>query len=62
MSSLKENEQVSEEEIISFCKYRLTRFKVPEYVEFITELPRTSVGKIQKHILRIWHEEGVKNI
>jgi crotonobetaine/carnitine-CoA ligase len=30
----------------------LAKFRVPELVEFRGELPRTSVGKIQKHILR----------
>jgi crotonobetaine/carnitine-CoA ligase len=30
----------------------LAKFRVPELVEFRRELPRTSVGKIQKHILR----------
>ena len=30
----------------------LTRFKVPVAVTFCDEFPRTSVGKIQKHLLR----------
>ncbi|SFJ66686.1 AMP-binding protein [Thermoflavimicrobium dichotomicum] len=57
---LREGHQVSPDEIISFCQTRLAKFKVPEYVEFVTELPRTSVGKIQKHILRKMHQEGAK--
>ncbi|GGD49757.1 AMP-binding protein [Paenibacillus nasutitermitis] len=57
---LRANEEVSEEDIISYCKIRLSKFKVPEYVEFIAELPRTSVGKIQKHLIRKCHEEGMK--
>jgi crotonobetaine/carnitine-CoA ligase len=40
------------EELIGWCAARLARFRVPEFVEFRTELPRTSVGKIQKHLLR----------
>lgn len=43
---------VSAEEIITWCAERLAKFRVPEVVEFRPELPRTSVGKIQKHILR----------
>jgi carnitine-CoA ligase len=43
---------VLENELISFCQSRLAKFKVPEVIEFVTDLPRTSVGKIQKHILR----------
>ncbi|MDX1402285.1 MAG: AMP-binding protein, partial [Kiloniellales bacterium] len=38
--------------IIEWCKSRLARFRVPERVVFRPSLPRTSVGKIQKHILR----------
>ena len=49
---LKENEVVTEDEIIEFCSTRLSKFRVPQFVEFQQELPRTSVGKIQKHILR----------
>ena len=49
---LKENRLVPESEIIEFCKTKLSKFRVPEFVEFRDSLPRTSVGKIQKHILR----------
>jgi len=44
--------QVSEEELIDFCKARLAKFKVPDSIEFVEDFPRTPVGKIQKHILR----------
>ena len=53
---LKEEHDVSEHELIDFCKQRLAMFKVPEYIEFVSELPRTSVGKIQKHLLRKEHK------
>ncbi len=43
---------VSAEDIIAWCREHLAKFRVPELVEFRDELPRTSVGKIQKHILR----------
>jgi carnitine-CoA ligase len=46
------NEEATAEEIIEWCRARLAKFRVPEFVEFCQELPRTSVGKIQKHILR----------
>jgi crotonobetaine/carnitine-CoA ligase len=38
------------EELITWCRSRLSPFKVPEVVEFRTTFPRTSVGKIQKHL------------
>ena len=48
---LKPGADASEESIISFCRERLARFKVPARVEF-GELPRTSTGKVQKFLLR----------
>lgn len=40
------------DELLAHCREHLARFKVPDVVEFVDELPRTSVGKIQKHLLR----------
>jgi crotonobetaine/carnitine-CoA ligase len=40
------------EDLRAHCVKRLTSFKVPERVEFVESLPRTSVGKIQKQIVR----------
>jgi len=44
-------EQVTEEEIIAFCRSQLAGFKLPKKVVFGT-LPKTSTGKMQKFILR----------
>ena len=49
---LNEGVTVTEQEIMEFCAERMSKFRVPESVEFRREFPRTSVGKIQKHILR----------
>jgi crotonobetaine/carnitine-CoA ligase len=38
------------DELIGWCRQRLSAFKVPEVVEFRDVFPRTSVGKIQKHL------------
>ncbi len=48
---LKPNERVSEEEIITWCRDQLARYKVPRHVVF-GDLPKTSTGKIQKFVLR----------
>ncbi|MEU6256805.1 AMP-binding protein [Streptomyces sp. NPDC047043] len=39
-------------EVIAHCRGELAKFKVPDAVHIVSELPRTSVGKIQKHLLR----------
>lgn len=49
---LREGETCTEEEIISFCRERLAKFKVPGFVEFKKSFPKTSIGKVQKNILR----------
>lgn len=47
-----EGRLLSEQDLIEFCKTKLASFRVPNRVVFQTELPRTSVGKIQKHVIR----------
>ena len=40
------------DEIISHCRTNLTGYKIPKYVEFRDELPKTNVGKILRRALR----------
>jgi len=42
----------TEAEIIAFARDRLAHFKAPYAVTFVTELPKTATGKIQKFVLR----------
>jgi len=39
---------VSDDELLEWCRARLARFKVPKSVRFVAEVPRNSLGKIQK--------------
>jgi fatty-acyl-CoA synthase len=48
---LKPGAEATEAELIAHCRERMAGFKAPKSVVF-TELPRTSTGKIQKHVLR----------
>ena len=48
---LKEGETATEEEIIQFCRENMAPYKVPKFVEFRTELPKTMVGKILRRVL-----------
>ena len=48
---VKEDAQVTAEDIIEHCRGHLARFKVPKHIEFCV-LPKTSTGKIQKFVLR----------
>jgi fatty-acyl-CoA synthase len=49
---LRAGAQVSEEELRQHCRGRVAGFKVPSAVHFVTELPKTATGKIQKYVLR----------
>ena len=49
---LKAGQGVTEEELSTFVRARMAHFKVPRSFVFVTELPKTATGKIQKYILR----------
>jgi len=40
------------DELIAFVRERLADYKRPRWVEFVTELPKTATGKIQRYKLR----------
>jgi fatty-acyl-CoA synthase len=42
----------SEEEVRQFVRDRMAHYKAPKSVTFISELPKTATGKIQKYVLR----------
>lgn len=50
--ALKSGAELTEQELISYCRERLAPFKVPRLVEFVSELPKTGSGKILKGELR----------
>jgi crotonobetaine/carnitine-CoA ligase len=47
-----DGESVDAEALIAHCQQNLARYKVPEEVRIIPELPRTSTGKLEKKALR----------
>ena len=47
-----EDSQISSEDIISWLDDRVVKWWIPERVEFIDEVPKTSVGKFSKKTLR----------
>jgi acyl-CoA synthetase (AMP-forming)/AMP-acid ligase II len=42
----------TEDELRAFCRQHLAHFKCPQAFHFVTELPKTATGKIQKFVLR----------
>jgi len=49
---LRPEQEVSEDDLIAFCRESLAHFKCPTSVEFREELARTATGKLQKFRLR----------
>ncbi|MPZ23935.1 MAG: long-chain-fatty-acid--CoA ligase [Dehalococcoidia bacterium] len=56
---LKKGEHATPEEIAAYTKERIASFKAPKYVTFVSELPRSYVGKVLKNDLRKLHGEPV---
>jgi fatty-acyl-CoA synthase len=52
---LRAGAQVTAEQLRAHCRERVAGFKVPSAVHFVTELPKTATGKIQKYVLRNQH-------
>jgi long-chain acyl-CoA synthetase len=48
---LKPGTTATEEEIIEYCRENLAYYKVPKFVEFRDDLPKTTVGKILRRVL-----------
>jgi malonyl-CoA/methylmalonyl-CoA synthetase len=48
---------LGESDIIEACREALADFKVPKRVVFVDELPRNTMSKVQKNVLRDSHRE-----
>lgn len=42
-------------ELIAHCREELTAYKVPRYVEFVDELPKSNIGKILRRVVKERH-------
>lgn len=56
---LKENRMIKEEDIINYCKGNLAKYKIPKYVQFVSEIPKTDAGKINKLKLLEIHKQQI---
>jgi long-chain acyl-CoA synthetase len=58
---VKEGQDLTEDEVIAYCKENLAAYKVPKIFEFIDELPKSAVGKILRRKLKDMEMEKAKN-
>ncbi|MCQ2440308.1 MAG: AMP-binding protein [Clostridia bacterium] len=56
---LKENEQMTVDEMKTYIAENMARHKVPKYIEFVSEFPMNAAGKILKYKIR---EDAVKKL
>jgi long-chain acyl-CoA synthetase len=44
--------EISEHDLVKHCRRYLASYKIPKYIEFRSELPRTLLGKTLYRVLR----------
>jgi long-chain acyl-CoA synthetase len=49
---VKKDLSLTESQVLEYCKTQLTNYKRPKFIEFKTELPKSTVGKILRRELR----------
>jgi malonyl-CoA/methylmalonyl-CoA synthetase len=52
---LKPSAAGSEEALLRALQERLARYKIPKRIVFLDDLPRNTMGKVQKNLLRVAH-------
>jgi fatty-acyl-CoA synthase/long-chain acyl-CoA synthetase len=59
---LREGMEASAEDIKKFCEGNIARFKIPKFVDFVTELPKNPTGKILRRSVRkpYWEKMTIK--
>jgi fatty-acyl-CoA synthase len=53
----KPGRELSDTELIAFCRARLAHYKCPHSIEFCESLPKTATGKVLKRELRAQHQD-----
>ncbi len=56
----REGETLTAEEVIAFCREKLAAYKVPKQVEFMEDLPKSTIGKVLRRKLREMETERTK--
>jgi acyl-CoA synthetase (AMP-forming)/AMP-acid ligase II len=49
---VKKDPSLSESDVHTYCRHNLTGYKMPKYIIFRDDLPKTNVGKILRRELR----------
>ncbi|WP_455284664.1 AMP-binding protein [Cupriavidus necator] len=59
---LKPGQTATEEEIRAFCRDQIAHYKIPRHIRFVSEMPMTVTGKVQKFVMRdtMIHDLGLQ--
>lgn len=49
---VKDDPNLTVNDVLNYCKKNLTGYKIPKYIEFVDELPKSNIGKILRRALR----------
>ena len=49
---VRSDDELTETQLMSYCRERLTGYKSPDIVEFVSELPKSNVGKVLRRVLK----------
>jgi len=44
--------EIPKEQLVEYCSQRLAKYKVPRNIEFVSDLPKTLVGKVLRRKLK----------
>lgn len=58
---LRPDRTATPEELLSWCTGKLAEFKIPRFLEFRTDFPRSAIGRVQKNLLRAEKEDLREN-
>jgi long-chain acyl-CoA synthetase len=59
---VKQGEHLTEGEVMDYCKKNLAAYKIPKQIEFVNDLPKSTVGKILRRALRDMELAKMKNL
>ncbi|KAL1139664.1 hypothetical protein AAG570_006642 [Ranatra chinensis] len=58
---LKADAQLTKQDLYSFCLKRMARYKIPKYINFVEDFPKTESGKVKKFMLKEAMERNKNN-
>ena len=59
---LHSDRELTEKEVVDYCRENMAHFKAPKAVVFVESLPKTATGKLQKFRLREMYWTGPKKV